>query len=185
MLPNVGAPELLIIFFIALIVVGPRKLPELGRAIGRGLNEFKKIQEEVRDMVKFDLSDDTDAPMPTTRKALPADLESGSGAEPDELDEFDEPDDLDDVHRIDLAPRPDDMTHSERVVALAEQEPAVPEPPAEPVVPEAGVAQVAVAPAAAPEAAPTEAEPSPWTYDVMDDDEADAALPHPPVAPAE
>ena len=62
MLPNVGAPELLVIFFIALIVVGPRRLPELGRALGRGLNEFKKIQDEVRDMVKFDLSDDAEPP---------------------------------------------------------------------------------------------------------------------------
>ena len=153
MLPNVGAPELLIIFFIALIVVGPRKLPELGRAIGRGLNEFKKIQEEVRDMVKFDLSDDTDA-SPSTPKALPAELASDAG--------LDEPDEIDDVHGIDLPPRPNDMTHSERVVALAAQEPVD------------------------PEAAAQEAEPSPWAYDVMDDDEPDVALPpHPPVAPAE
>jgi sec-independent protein translocase protein TatA len=69
MLPNVGATELLVIFVIALIVVGPKRLPEIGRTIGRGLNEFRKLQDEVRDMVKFDLSDDVAEP--ATRMELP------------------------------------------------------------------------------------------------------------------
>ena len=80
MLPNVGAQELLIIFVIALVIVGPRKLPELGRALGRGLNELKKLQDEVRDMVKFDLNDD--AVESTPRMSLPA--ESEAVAEPAE-----------------------------------------------------------------------------------------------------
>ena len=42
---------------MALIVVGPRRLPEIGRTVGRVMNEFRKAQDEVRDMVKFDLSD--------------------------------------------------------------------------------------------------------------------------------
>ena len=38
---GIGAPELLIVLIIALIVLGPKKLPETGRSLGRGLREFK------------------------------------------------------------------------------------------------------------------------------------------------
>lgn len=40
-MPNIGAPELLIILALALIVLGPKKLPEVGRSIGKGMREFK------------------------------------------------------------------------------------------------------------------------------------------------
>jgi len=48
MLPNVGIPELIIILTIALIIFGPRKLPELGRSLGRSLNEFKRASNELK-----------------------------------------------------------------------------------------------------------------------------------------
>jgi sec-independent protein translocase protein TatA len=41
-MPNVGAPELIIILVIALLVLGPKKLPEVGRSVGRGMREFKE-----------------------------------------------------------------------------------------------------------------------------------------------
>ena len=41
-------PELIIIFLIALIVFGPRKLPELGRSLGKGLAEFKKASDDLK-----------------------------------------------------------------------------------------------------------------------------------------
>ena len=40
-MPNIGVPELLIVLVIALIVLGPKKLPEVGRSLGRGMREFK------------------------------------------------------------------------------------------------------------------------------------------------
>jgi Tat protein translocase TatB subunit len=54
---GIGTPELLVILLIALIVVGPQRLPELTRSLGKGLREFRKVQDEVKDMVKLDLDD--------------------------------------------------------------------------------------------------------------------------------
>ncbi|SRR5258708_31552709 len=45
---SVGLPELIIIFTIALIVFGPRKLPDLGRSLGKSIAEFKKASNELR-----------------------------------------------------------------------------------------------------------------------------------------
>jgi len=45
---SVGFPELLIIFTIALIVFGPRKLPELGKSLGKSIAEFKRASNELR-----------------------------------------------------------------------------------------------------------------------------------------
>lgn len=45
---NLGFPELVVIFVIALLVFGPRKLPELGRSLGKSLAEFKKATNELK-----------------------------------------------------------------------------------------------------------------------------------------
>lgn len=42
MLSNIGVPGLILILVIALVIFGPKKLPEIGRAVGQTLNEFKK-----------------------------------------------------------------------------------------------------------------------------------------------
>ena len=44
---NLGVQELLVIFVIALIVFGPKKLPELGKSLGKGMAEFKKASSEL------------------------------------------------------------------------------------------------------------------------------------------
>ncbi len=55
---SLGMQEIIIIFIVALIVFGPRKLPELGKTIGKGLAEFKKASNELKqtweDEVKLD-----------------------------------------------------------------------------------------------------------------------------------
>ncbi|HEX5922199.1 MAG TPA: Sec-independent protein translocase protein TatB [Baekduia sp.] len=48
-MPGVGFPELLVILVIALIVLGPKKLPEAGRAMGKGMREFKDSLNGVTD----------------------------------------------------------------------------------------------------------------------------------------
>jgi sec-independent protein translocase protein TatA len=40
-MPNIGLPEILIVLVIALIVFGPKRLPEMGRSLGKGIREFK------------------------------------------------------------------------------------------------------------------------------------------------
>ena len=43
-----GVPELIVIFVIALLVFGPKKLPELGKSLGKGLREFKRATEDIK-----------------------------------------------------------------------------------------------------------------------------------------
>jgi sec-independent protein translocase protein TatA len=52
---GLGMPELLLIFVIALIVFGPKKLPDLGKSIGRAMAEFKKAQDEFQESVKSEM----------------------------------------------------------------------------------------------------------------------------------
>ena len=76
---GIGMPELLLLLAIALIVVGPKKLPELAKALGRGIAEFKKATNELKESLEtntefselkqsFDDIQETvvDAPLPST-----------------------------------------------------------------------------------------------------------------------
>jgi sec-independent protein translocase protein TatA len=49
MLSNIGVPGLILILVLALIIFGPKKLPEMGRAVGQTLREFKKSTKELID----------------------------------------------------------------------------------------------------------------------------------------
>jgi len=51
---GIGVPELILIAIVALIVVGPKKLPDALRAIGRALGEFRKVTSDLREEVDFD-----------------------------------------------------------------------------------------------------------------------------------
>ena len=59
-MPNIGLPELLIVLVIALIVLGPKKLPEVGRSLGRGMREFKDSVSGITET--HDDEDDEDRP---------------------------------------------------------------------------------------------------------------------------
>ncbi len=48
---GIGMPELIIILVIALIVIGPQKLPEIARSLGKGLAEFKRAADDLRQNV--------------------------------------------------------------------------------------------------------------------------------------
>ena len=73
MFGSIGMPELIIILTIALIIFGPRKLPELGRSLGRSLHEFKRASNELRNTLDEEIrieeqrtADRQQAPKPDT-----------------------------------------------------------------------------------------------------------------------
>lgn len=59
-MPNIGVPGLILIILLALIVFGPKKLPEIGRAFGQTLREFKRSTRELTsEEFENDLKKDT------------------------------------------------------------------------------------------------------------------------------
>ncbi len=80
MFGSIGMPELIIIFVIALVIFGPRKLPELGRTLGKSLSEFRRASNELRSTLEEEIRIDEQksvtppaAPSPayTTEEAVP------------------------------------------------------------------------------------------------------------------
>ena len=55
---GIGLPELVIILIIALVVFGPKKLPDLAKSLGKGLAEFKKAGDELKSTIETDLKVD-------------------------------------------------------------------------------------------------------------------------------
>lgn len=55
---KLGIWELVLILIIALVVVGPKKLPEVGRSLGKAINEFKKGSKELTDELKNSIDDE-------------------------------------------------------------------------------------------------------------------------------
>lgn len=107
---NIGPLELMVILIVALLVVGPAKLPELGRSIGRGLREFRKAQDEVQRTLRLSLDDEppsrpmraaTSPTATTTNGDAELDHTSTTDAAPDagEPVEADAPSGADDVAR--------------------------------------------------------------------------------------
>ena len=52
MLGSIGMPELLVILIIALIVFGPKMLPEVGKSLGKGLAEFKRASDDLKQTIR-------------------------------------------------------------------------------------------------------------------------------------
>lgn len=63
---GIGMPELIVIFVIALIVIGPKKLPDLARSLGKGLAEFKRASEEFKQNVADEVKSHEEKPAEVT-----------------------------------------------------------------------------------------------------------------------
>jgi TatA/E family protein of Tat protein translocase len=73
MIGSLGMPELIVIFIIALIIFGPRKLPELGRSLGKSIAEFKKATNELQSTLEEEIRlDEQRATRDAQRKAAEA-----------------------------------------------------------------------------------------------------------------
>ena len=57
---GIGMPELIVILVIALIVIGPNKLPEIAKSLGKGLNEFKKAADDFQHNLQNETKDPND-----------------------------------------------------------------------------------------------------------------------------
>lgn len=132
MFGSIGFPELMVILTIALLIFGPRKLPEIGRSIGKALREFRKTSDEIKDRIeeeinaeefreiKRDINQMTDlssrsTPKPSTSEPAPSsavdpyrDLEK----EPDSSDIPQEPDE-EPPSQPETAPSGKDKGHGE------------------------------------------------------------------------
>ena len=71
MFGSLGMPELIVIFVIALVVFGPRKLPELGRSLGRGIAEFKKATNELQNTLEQEINADEQRTKDAAAQATP------------------------------------------------------------------------------------------------------------------
>ncbi|MBE0460482.1 MAG: TatA/E family twin arginine-targeting protein translocase [Acidobacteriota bacterium] len=58
MFGNIGFPELLLLLVIALLVFGPKKLPEVGRSIGKALREFRRTSDEIKEKIEEEIQAD-------------------------------------------------------------------------------------------------------------------------------
>ncbi|GGL09386.1 twin-arginine translocase TatA/TatE family subunit [Deinococcus radiotolerans] len=71
-MPNIGPAELLVILLVALVVFGPRKLPELGKSLGAGLREFRKSTQGLKDEFEGSMRDTPPGPAPVQTIHAPA-----------------------------------------------------------------------------------------------------------------
>jgi TatA/E family protein of Tat protein translocase len=74
-MPNIGPVELVIILVIALLILGPGKLPDVGAALGKSIREFRKASSDVQEAVQVDTS-----PLPATTPEAAAEAQAQAAA---------------------------------------------------------------------------------------------------------
>ena len=58
MFGNIGLPELILIFALALLILGPKKLPEAGRVIGKAIREFQRAKDDIKEKLEKGINAD-------------------------------------------------------------------------------------------------------------------------------
>ena len=89
---SLGVPELIIIFVVALIVFGPKKLPELGKSLGKGLAEFRRASNELKSTIEEEVRAIEAEPPPARHDPEPEpESESKSESEPNSKSRLQDP----------------------------------------------------------------------------------------------
>ena len=86
---NLGLPEMLIVFLLALLLFGPRKLPDIGRTIGRTLGEFRRASEDLKRSLEQEVDRERSGPLDQLQQDLRGaaqDLESVGRSLRDDID---------------------------------------------------------------------------------------------------
>jgi sec-independent protein translocase protein TatA len=86
MFGSIGMPELIVIFVIALIIFGPRRLPDLGKSLGKSIAEFKRASNELRSTLEEEIRIEEQRPAasqpaaatPAEQPAQPSHVEGGA-----------------------------------------------------------------------------------------------------------
>ena len=79
---NIGPEEIILILVIALIVFGPKRLPEIGRTVGKSLREFRRASEDIRQELSLHLEDEPEPKVladPASAPAQTAELKGDVG----------------------------------------------------------------------------------------------------------
>ncbi|MBU7008154.1 Sec-independent protein translocase subunit TatA/TatB [Phosphitispora fastidiosa] len=76
---GLGPAELILILVIALVIFGPAKLPEMGKALGSGIKEFKKATSSVKDEMRLEAADDKSQELADDKSQEAADAELKKG----------------------------------------------------------------------------------------------------------
>lgn len=141
MLGPIGLPETLFILVIALLIFGPRRLPELGRTIGKALGEFRRASTELKRSINTEiaLEDDEDRPAAPRRPALAGGSAAAASA----------------------AEAEGELPEGEEGGQAVWRPPAEPREAAETPLPAPPSADAAAAPAPSPPADPSSSEPAP------------------------
>jgi TatA/E family protein of Tat protein translocase len=91
MLGSLGVPELLLIFVVILIVFGPRRIPEIGRTLGKALGEFRKATDDLKSTIEREVRlEELQKITPPTLESLVTPMESVSRTEPQAVEQADE-----------------------------------------------------------------------------------------------
>lgn len=69
---GIGTGELIVILIVALVIIGPQKLPEIAKSLGKAMGEVKRATRDIQDELKFDdLLNDEDPPQAPSRRTSP------------------------------------------------------------------------------------------------------------------
>ena len=86
---NLGMPEMILIFALALLLFGPKKLPEIGKQIGKALGEFKRTSNDLKRTIEDEMERATTEPPPAEppsgaapKTGLPASADDGGPTKP-------------------------------------------------------------------------------------------------------